>query len=91
MLNGQQQIAGRDSKMRRLVAVAAFTASFGLAVAWPATAGAAPVCPKTNVVIVQGKTLPSPGDQVCDDDPGGDGLLGNAPVVGNLPGLGGVL
>jgi hypothetical protein len=29
--------------------------------------------------------------QVCDEDPTGDGLLGDLPVLGNLPGLGGIL
>jgi hypothetical protein len=31
--------------------------------------------------------------QVCDDDPigGEDGLLGGLPVLGNLPGLSGIL
>jgi hypothetical protein len=29
--------------------------------------------------------------QVCDDDPQNGGLLGDLPVLGNLPGLGGIL
>jgi hypothetical protein len=58
----------------------------------PATASADPSCPKNLTVKVQDKLLPSPGNQVCDEDNNrGSGLLGNAPVVGNLPGLGGIL
>ena len=77
--------------MRRLLA--ALVAGFiGLAIGYPATAGAAPACPNKNTVIVQGEPLPRQGTVVCDDDEtGGRGLLGNAPVVGNLPGLGGIL
>jgi hypothetical protein len=29
--------------------------------------------------------------QVCDDDPASGGLLGDLPLLGNLPGLGGIL
>jgi hypothetical protein len=29
--------------------------------------------------------------QVCDDDPVSGGLLGDLPLLGNLPGLGGIL
>jgi hypothetical protein len=55
-------------------------------------ASADPSCPKNLTVKVQDKLLPSPGNQVCDEDNNrGRGLLGNAPLVGNLPGLGGIL
>lgn len=80
--------------MHRLLAAAVLGGSIGLAFACPTIASAAPVCPQNNKVILQGEELPVPaqGHVVCDDDPGGgDGLLGNAPVVGNLPGLSGVL
>ena len=77
--------------MRRFVLVifaAASIACSGLATS--AVASAAPECPN-NTVVVQGKVVSTPDSQVCDDDVPGGGLLGNAPVVGNLPGLGGVL
>jgi hypothetical protein len=77
--------------MMRKILAALFAGLIGAAVAGAATAGAAPVCPNTNTVIVQGKPLPQQGNVVCDDDETGGGLLGNAPVVGNLPGLGGLL
>jgi hypothetical protein len=77
-------------------------ASFGatllaLALGCPATAAAEPpACPKNTVTIGnQGQVINVPQhSQVCDDDPTsstGDGLLGDLPVVGNLPGLGGIL
>ena len=77
--------------MRRFVLVifaAASIACSGLATS--AVASAAPECPN-NTVVVQGKVVSTPDSQVCDDDVPGGGLLGKAPVVGNLPGLGGVL
>lgn len=78
--------------MMRLLLAAMFAGLIGLAIAGPATAGAAPACPNQNTVILQGQPLPRQGNVVCDDDEtGGGGLLGNAPVVGNLPGLGGIL
>ena len=61
---------------------------------YPATAAAEPpVCPKNTVTIGnQGQVVNVPQySQVCDDDPTGDGLLGDLPVLGNLPGLGGIL
>ena len=63
-----------------------------LAIGYPATAAAEPpVCPKNTVTIGnQGQVVNVPQSQVCDDDPLG-GLLGDLPVLGNLPGLGGVL
>jgi hypothetical protein len=74
-------------------------ASFGatllaLALGCPATAAAEPpVCPKNTVTIGnQGQVVNVPQySQVCDDDPQNDGLLGDLPVLGNLPGLGGIL
>jgi hypothetical protein len=82
--------AWRDDTMRRLLAVF-FAGLIGVAVASFATAEAAPNCPNSNTVILQGEPLPRQGNLICDDDAGGGGLLGNAPVVGNLPGLGGLL
>ena len=77
--------------MRRYVlAVFAAVALACGALAASAVAGAAPDCPN-NTVVVQGKVVQSPDNQACDDDSTGGGLLGNAPVVGNLPGLGGLL
>jgi len=42
---------------------------------------------------VQGKIVGAPEGAPCDSDPddASDGLLGNAPLIVNLPGLGGVL
>jgi hypothetical protein len=49
--------------------------------------------PNNTVTIDnQGQVLNvPPQSQVCDDDLLSDGLLGDLPVLGNLPGLGGVL
>ncbi len=78
--------------MMRGLLTAVVAGLIGLAIASAASAGATPAtCPNTNTVIVQGKTLPQQGNLVCDDDQTSRGLLGNAPVVGNLPGLGGLL
>ena len=77
--------------MKRRSVVALIAAAFACAgLATNAVASAAPECPN-NTVVVQGKVVSTPDSQVCDDDLPGGGLLGNAPVVGNLPGLGGVL
>jgi hypothetical protein len=65
-----------------------------LALGYPATATAEPsACPNNTVTIgSQGQVLNvPPQSQVCDDDLVTDGLLGDLPVLGNLPGLGGVL
>ena len=64
-----------------------------LALGYPALAGADPVCPKNTVTIGnQGQVVNVPQEsQVCDDDMTSDGLLGDLPVLGNLPGLGGIL
>jgi hypothetical protein len=73
--------------------VATFFATFvALALSYPGTAAAEPqACPKNTVTIGnQGQVVNVPQQsQVCDDDP--TGLLGGAPVLGNLPGLGGIL
>jgi hypothetical protein len=64
-----------------------------LAIGFPAIAAAEPpVCPKNTVTIGnQGQVVNVPQSQVCDDDPMSGGLLGDLPVLGNLPGLGGIL
>jgi len=65
-----------------------------LALGYPATATAEPTaCPNNTVTIGnQGQVLDvPPKSQVCDDDLVSDGLLGDLPVLGNLPGFGGVL
>jgi len=76
--------------MRRYVLAFAAASLAAGALAFSAVASAEPVCPN-NTVRIQGEIVPAPENQVCDDDPMGDGLLGGLPVVGNLPGLGGVL
>jgi type 1 fimbria pilin len=70
-------------------AAAAFACA-SLATSAAASAAPAPDCPN-NTVVVQGKVVSPPDNAVCDDDVTGGGLLGNAPIVGNLPGLGGLL
>jgi hypothetical protein len=80
-------------RLRRASVASFLAASVALALGYPATAAAAPpVCPKNTVTIGnQGQVVNLPQySQVCDDDPTG-GLLGDAPLVGNLPGLGGIL
>ena len=49
-----------------------------------------PTCPKNTVTIGnQGQVINVPQQsQVGDDDPMSGGLLGDLPVVGNLPGAG---
>lgn len=78
--------------MRRYILAVFAAAAFACAgLATSAVASAAPDCPN-NTVVVQGKVVSTPESPVCDDDvTGGEGLLGNAPIVGNLPGLGGIL
>jgi hypothetical protein len=78
--------------VRRIVLAALVTAT--LALGCPAVAAAQPpVCPKNTVTIGnQGKVINVPQQsQVCDDDPTSGGLLGDLPLLGNLPGLGGIL
>jgi hypothetical protein len=80
-------------RLRRVTAASLFAALVAPALGYPATAAAdPPVCPKNTVTIGnQGQVVNVPQfSQVCDDDPTG-GLLGDLPLVGNLPGLGGVL
>jgi hypothetical protein len=79
-------------RLRRflLAALGVAALSFG----YPATAAAEPpACPKNTVTIGnQGQVVNVPQQsQVCDDDPMSDGLLGDLPMMGNLPGLGGIL
>jgi hypothetical protein len=79
-------------RLRRLLFAALGVAA--LTLGYPAIAAAdPPVCPKNTVTIGnQGQVVNVPQQsQVCDDDPMSDGLLGDLPVLGNLPGLGGVL
>jgi hypothetical protein len=77
----------------KALAATVFAAFVALALGYSATAAAEPpVCPKNTVTIDnQGEVVNVPQQsQVCDDDMNG-GLLGDLPVLGNLPGLGGVL
>jgi hypothetical protein len=80
-------------RSRRVIAASFLAALVAVALGYPATAAAEPpACPKNTVTIGnQGQVVNVPQySQVCDDDPTG-GLLGDLPLVGNLPGLGGVL
>jgi hypothetical protein len=83
--------------LTRIVAVGfgAAAISFSSA-ALPATAIAAPDCPNTSAgsptqCCVEVGDAPGPGPDCTSKQSVGRGLLGTAPVVGNLPGLGGVL
>ena len=76
----------------KLLAATFFSTFVVLALSYPATAdGEPPACPKNTVTINnQGQVVEVPQQsQVCDDDM--NGLLGDLPLLGNLPGLGGVL
>jgi hypothetical protein len=78
--------------LRRILLAALGAAA--LALSCPATAAAEPTaCPNNTVTIGnQGQVVDvTPQSPVCDDDVMSDGLLGDLPVLGNLPGLGGVL
>jgi hypothetical protein len=80
--------------MMKLLAATLFATFVALALSCSATAVAEPpVCPKNTVTIGnQGQVINVPQQsQVCDDDPMNDGLLGDLPLLGNLPGLGGIL
>ena len=77
----------------KTLAATIFATFVALALGYPGTAAAEPQsCPKNTVTIGnQGQVINVPQQsQVCDDDMN-DGLLGDLPVLGNLPGLGGVL
>lgn len=82
--------------MRRFLITCACTGSLALAVAFPAVANAAPNCANstagspTNCCVKVGDA-PGPGPDCVSDEMQNDGLLGDLPVLGNLPGLGGVL
>jgi hypothetical protein len=78
----------------KLLAATVFATFVALALGYPGTAAAEPpVCPKNTVTIGnQGQVINVPQQsQVCDDDPTTGGLLGDLPLLGNLPGLGGIL
>jgi hypothetical protein len=82
--------------MKFLAAPLFFATFVALALGYSAAATAeppTPVCPKNTVTIGnQGQVINVPQQsQVCDNDPMNDGLLGDLPVLGNLPGLGGIL
>jgi hypothetical protein len=83
--------------LRRFFLASVSAASLAGAVAFPAVAGAAPNCGHSaagnpNQCCVKVGDAPGPGpDCVGNDNNMNDGLLGDLPVVGNLPGLGGVL
>jgi hypothetical protein len=77
----------------KMLAAAVFATFIALALGYSATAAAdPPACPKNTVTIGnQGQVINVPQQsQVCDDDMSG-GLLGDVPLLGNLPGLGGIL
>jgi hypothetical protein len=86
------------SRSRRPILVGFLAAAIPLAtVAFSPVAGAVPNCPNStagspNKCCVKVGDAPGPGpDCVSSDTMQDNGLLGDLPVVGNLPGLGGIL
>lgn len=81
--------------LRRFLLASISAASLALAIAFPSVAGAAPCINDTagnpNKCCVKIGDAPGPGPNCVSDDMQEDGLLGDLPVVGNLPGVGGVL
>jgi hypothetical protein len=84
-------VATTTRHLRRPVLAGVFAVSLALvAVGFPAIAGAAPFDCTDRLpndftpCCVESGNLAS-----CDEE--GDGILGDVPVVGNLPGVGGVL
>jgi hypothetical protein len=66
------------------------------AAAIPATANASPACASSPAgsptrCCVKVGDGPGPGPNCTNNQPVERGLLGNAPIVGRLPGLGGLL
>lgn len=85
-------IARRLAILGASLTVASFAAvgTAGLASAGPDCANSPAGSPTTCCVKVG--DAPGPGPDCTSNEPRtGSGLLGDAPVVGNLPGLGGVL
>jgi hypothetical protein len=82
-------------RLRRFLLAFIGGAPLALAIAFPAVAGAAPCINDTagnpNKCCVKIGDAPGPGPDCVSDDMQNDGLLGDVPVVGNLPGVGGVL
>jgi hypothetical protein len=86
--------------MMKMLAATLFAMLIALALTYSATATAkpptpppAPACPQNTVTIGnQGQVVNMPQQShVCDNDTTDDGLLGDLPLLGNLPGLGRVL
>ncbi|WP_140696292.1 hypothetical protein [Mycolicibacterium hodleri] len=84
-------------RLTRLMAVGFGTAALALgAAALPATASASPECANTTSgsatqCCVKVGDAPGPGPDCTSKQSVGRGLLGTTPVLGNLPGLGGLL
>ena len=84
-------------RLKRLAVVGLGTASIAFAAGGlSATVSAAPDCANSPVgsptrCCVKVGNVPGPGPDCTSNQPSEQGLLGGAPVVGNLPGLGGVL
>ncbi|MDT5338965.1 MAG: hypothetical protein QOD90_4470 [Mycobacterium sp.] len=83
--------------MTRILAACCGAAAISLAVvALPATASAAPECPNSvagspTQCCVKVGDAPGPGPDCTSKQSVGRGLLGTTPVLGNLPGVGGLL
>jgi hypothetical protein len=80
---------------RRFLLTFVCGASVALAVAFPAVARATPNCTFStagdpNKCCVKVGDAPGPGPDCVSNHPD-QGLLGNLPLVGNLPGLGRIL
>jgi hypothetical protein len=82
--------------LHRLILASACAVPLALAVAFPAVASAAPNCANStagnpNKCCVKVGDAPGPGPDCVSDEMQNEGLLGDLPLLGNLPGLGGIL
>lgn len=86
-----------SASLKRLAVAGLGVASIALAAGgMSTTANAGPECANSPVgsptaCCVKVGDAPGPGPDCTSNQPTERGLLGDAPVVGNLPGLGGVL
>ncbi|MDT5315926.1 MAG: hypothetical protein QOE74_4946 [Mycobacterium sp.] len=85
------------ARLAKIMAVGFGAAALSFAtVALPATATASPACPNTTAgnptkCCTKVGDAPGPGPDCTSKQSVGRGLLGTTPILGNLPGLGGLL
>jgi hypothetical protein len=86
-----------NGRTTQYLALGLGAAAFSLAtIILPAIASAAPDCPNTvagrpTECCVKVGDAPGPGPDCTSKQSVGRGLLGTTPIIGNLPGLGGLL